>query len=154
MPGATPQGKLAAGAMPSRASSSSTTTTDRRASILPPEMMNGSANGSSSSYSSTRAMRMGWQVEEPELAVVSLELAARLELEHARDQALLRMKYERVERPLGTGAVRGGVLGKGKLEEGVQLHALAAAAGVREDHAAGGDVPGARERAVGGGRRR
>src|SRR6184192_1445633 len=108
-------------------------------------MMNGSANGSSSSYSSTRAMRIGWQVEEPELAVVSLELAARLELEHARDQALLRMKYERVERPLGTGAVRGGVLGKGKLEEGVHLHALPAAAGILEDHAAGPNIPSAGE---------
>src|SRR2546427_11860391 len=99
-------------------------------------------------------MRMRSHIDEPQLAVVPLELATRLQLEHPRDQALLRTEYEGVERPLGTGAVRGGVLGKGKLEEGVQLHALAAAAGVLEDHAAGGDVPGARERAVGGGRRR
>src|SRR5438046_3743615 len=86
-------------------------------------------------------MRMRSHIEEAELAVVPLELATRLQLEHPRDQALLRMEYEGVERPLGTGAVRGGVLGKGKLEEGVQLHALAAAAGVLEEHAAGPNIP-------------
>src|SRR6267378_8141087 len=90
-------------------------------------------------------MRMRPHVEEPELAVLPLELAARLELEHPRDQAVLRVEYQRVERPLGTGPVRGGILGEGELEERVQLHALAAAAGILEDHAAGGDVAGARE---------
>src|SRR6266850_1439584 len=108
-------------------------------------MMNGSANGSSSAYSSTRAMRMGWQVEETELAALPRQLPARFELEHPRNQAVPWMKHERVERPLGTGAVGGGVLGEGKLEEGVHLHALAAAAGVVEDHAARADVAGASE---------
>src|SRR5438876_919962 len=57
----------------------------------------------------------------------------------------------RVELPTGeprgedTGAVGGGVLGERKLEEGMQLHALAAAAGILEDHATGADVPGAAE---------
>src|SRR6266571_1951754 len=108
-------------------------------------MMNGSANGSSSAYSSTRAMRMGSQVEEPELAALPLELPARFELEHPRDQAVPRMKHERVERPLRARPVGGGVLGERKLEEGVQLHTLAAAAGILEDHAAGADVPRPRE---------
>src|SRR5712691_2150113 len=98
-------------------------------------MINGSANGSSSAYSSTRAMRMGPQVEEPEVAALSRELPARFELEHPRDQAVSRMKQERVKRPLGTGAVGGGVIGEGNLEECVHLHALAAAACVVEDHA-------------------
>src|SRR6266511_3011247 len=117
-------------------------------------MMNGSANGSSSAYSSTRAMCMRPQVEETELAVLPLELPARCELEHPGDQAVPRVKHECMERPLGTGAVGGGVLGEGNLEEGVHLDALAAAAGVVDDHTAGADVAGARERLVGGGRRR
>src|SRR5437762_11756930 len=116
--------------------------------------MNGSANGSSSAYSSTRAMRMGSQIEEPELAALPLELPARFALEHHRDQAVPRMKDQGMERPLDTGAVGGGVLGERKLEEGTQLHALASAAGIHEDHATGADVPGARERPVGGGRGR
>src|SRR4029077_14145766 len=103
--------------------------------------MNGSANGSSSAYSSTRAMRMGSQVEEPELAAQPLGLAARFALEHHRDQAVPWMKDQGVERPLDTGAMGGGVLGERKLEEGVHLHALAAAPGILEDHAAGRDVP-------------
>src|SRR5439155_19599808 len=105
-------------------------------------MMNGSANGSSSANSSTRAMRMGSHVEEPELTALPLELSVRFELEHPRNQAVPRMKHERVERALGTGAVGGGVLGERELEKGVQLHALAAAAGVLEDHATGADVAG------------
>src|SRR2546422_8554769 len=107
-------------------------------------MMNGSASGSSSAYNSTRAMRMGSQVEETELAALALEVPARFELEHPRDQTVPRMKHERVERPLGTGAVGGGVLGERKLEEGVHLHTLAAAAGILEDHATRADVPRAR----------
>src|SRR5207249_1518812 len=105
--------------------------------------MNGSANGSSSAYSSTRAMRMGWQVEESELAALPLELPARFALEHHRDQAVPRMKDQGMERPLDAGAVGGGVLGERKLEEGMQLHALATAAGILEDHATGADVAGA-----------
>src|SRR5437016_714115 len=104
-------------------------------------MMNGSRNGSSSSCSSTRAMRMALpHVEEVQLAVAPCELPARFELEHPRDQTVRGMKHEPVERSLGTGAVSRGILGEGELEEGVQLHALAAAAGVVEDQAAGADV--------------
>src|SRR6266705_1288381 len=99
-------------------------------------------------------MRMGSQLEETELALLALELPARFELEHPRNQAVPRMKHEHVERPLRTGAMGGGVLGERELEKGVQLHALAAAAGILEDHAAGADVPRAGERAVGGGRGR
>src|SRR5436190_1685198 len=95
--------------------------------------MNGSANGSSSAYSSTRAMRMGSQIEEPELAALPLELPARFALEHHRDQAVPRMKDQGMERPLDTGAVGGGVLGKRKLEEGMQLHTLAATGGSGRD---------------------
>src|SRR5437899_3862254 len=68
--------------------------------------MNGSANGSSSAYSSTRAMRMGSQIEEPQLAALPLELPARFALEHHRDQAVPRMKDQGMERPLDTGAER------------------------------------------------
>src|SRR5947207_13440403 len=99
-------------------------------------------------------MRMGSQIEEAELAALPLELPARFALEHHRDQAVPRMKDQGMERPLDTGAVGGGVLGERKLEEGMQLHALAAAAGILEAHATGADVPGARERPVGGGRGR
>src|SRR5437879_9308284 len=101
--------------------------------------MNGSANGSSSAYSSTHAMRMGSQIEEPELAALPLELPARFALEHHRDQADPRMKDQGMERPLEPGAVGGGVLGKRKLETGMRLHTLAAAAGILEDHATGAD---------------
>src|SRR3989442_7457074 len=107
--------------------------------------MNGSANGSASGYRSTRVMGMGWQIEEPELAALPLELPARFALEHHRDQAVPRMKHQGVERPLDTGAVGGGVLGERKLEEGVQLHALATAAGILKDHGTGADVAGALE---------
>src|SRR5438477_11251679 len=108
-------------------------------------MMNGSANGSSSAYSSTLAMRMGSEVEVPKLAALPLERAARFELEHPCEQPVPRMKHVRVEAPLGTRAVGGGVLGEGKLEEGVQLYALAAATGVLEDHPAGANIPSAGE---------
>jgi len=97
---------------------------------------------------------MGSHLAEPELALLALELPARFELEHPRNHAVPRMKHEHVERPLRTGAMGGGVRGERELEKGVQLHALAAAAGILEDHAAGVDVPGAGQRAVKGGRRR
>src|SRR2546427_6131845 len=90
-------------------------------------------------------MRMRSQLEETELALLALEPPARFELEHPRNQAVPRVKHEHVERPLGTGAVGGGVLGEGELEKGVQLHALAAPAGILKDHAAGADVPGSGE---------
>src|SRR5206468_11616085 len=80
--------------------------------------MNGSANGSSSAYSSTRAMRMGSQIEEPELAALPLELPARFALEHHRDQAVPRMKDQGMERPLDAGAVGGGVLGERSWKKG------------------------------------
>src|SRR5690348_11897907 len=114
-------------------------------------MMNGSANGSSSAYSSIRAMRMRRQIEETQLAALPLELTARLELQHPCDQTVARMKHERMECSLGTRAVGRWVLGERELEEGMQLYALAAATGIVEDHAARGDVAGARERAVEGG---
>src|SRR4029077_7181091 len=123
----------------------STTTSERRASIRPPEMMNGSRNGSSSSCSSTRAMRMGLHIEEMQLAVAPLDLPARRELQHTRDQAVVRREYQRMQRPLSAGAVRRGILGQGQLKECVQLDALAAAAGVLEDHAARADVAGSGE---------
>src|SRR5207247_3001990 len=103
------------------------------------------AHGSSSADSRTGARRMGAEIEEPELAALSLELRARFALQHHRDQAVPRMKDQGMERPLDTGAVGGGVLGKRKLEEGMQLHTLAAAAGILEDHATGADVAGAGE---------
>src|SRR5207253_3653206 len=90
-------------------------------------------------------MRMGSHLAEPELALLALELPARFELEHPRNHAVPRMKHEHVERPLRTGAMGGGVRGERELEKGVQLHALAAAAGILEDHAAGADVPGSGE---------
>src|SRR3989441_7713234 len=90
-------------------------------------------------------MRMRSQLEETELALLALEPPARFELEHPRNQAVPRMKHEHVERPLGTRAMGGGVLGERKLEKGVQLHALAAAAGIVKDHAAGRNISSAGE---------
>src|SRR6266571_1667077 len=106
-------------------------------------MIKGSRNGSSSACSSTRAMRMGSQVEEMQLAVAPLKLAARRERQHPRDQTIFRREQQRMQRPLGAGAVRGGILGQRQLKEAVQLDALAAAARVVEDQAAGADVAGA-----------
>src|SRR5256884_2785289 len=118
-------------------------------------VMSGFRNGSSSSRSSARAMRMALpHVVEVQLAIAPFELPARFELEHPRDQTVRRMKHERVERSLSTGAVSRGILGEGELEEGVQLHALTTAAGAVQGQAARGDVAGADERAVEGGRGR
>src|SRR5207247_10028940 len=86
-------------------------------------------------------MRMGSQLKEPELALLALELPARFELEHPRNHAVPRMKHEHVERPLRTRAMGSAVLGERELEKGGQLHALAAAAGILEDHAAGTNIP-------------
>src|SRR6266700_5969376 len=124
---------------------------ERRASIRPPEMMNGSTNGSVSSNSSARVIRTRRHVEKMELAIAPREHAVRLELEHPRDQPVPRVEHERVQRARGARAVRRGVLRQGELEERVQLHALAAAPGVLEDHAARTDIPGADKRAVEGG---
>src|SRR2546426_5260833 len=116
---------------------------ERRSVTAPPEMMNGSTSGRASSNSSIRAMRITRQIQEVPLSAAALELPLGLELQHPGDQAVPRVKHEHVERPLGTGAVRGGVLGEGELEKGVQLHALAATTGILKDHTAGADVPGA-----------
>src|SRR5207253_8090095 len=105
-------------------------TIERRASIRPREIMNGSRNGSSSWCSSTRAMRMGRHVEEMQLVVAPFDLPARLEVQQRGDQAVVRREHQRMQRPLGAGALRRGILGQRQLEEGVQLDALATAAGV------------------------
>src|SRR2546428_12964319 len=118
---------------------------ERRSVTAPPEMMNGSTSGRASSNSSIRAMRITRQIQEVQLSAAALELPLGLELHDPGDQAVQRVKYEHVERPLATGAVGGGVLGEGELEKGVQLHALAAATGILKDHAAGADVPGSGE---------
>src|SRR6266480_6089394 len=91
-------------------------------------MMKGSRNGSSSACSSTRAMRMGPDVEEVQLAVAPLDLPARLEVQHRGDEPIAGREHERMQRPLGTGAVRRGILGQRQLKEGVQLDALRARA--------------------------
>src|SRR6266700_1716987 len=104
---------------------------ERRASIRPPAMMNGSTNGRVSSNSSARVIRTRRHVEKMELAIAPREHALRLEPEHPRDQPVPRVEHERV-----------------------QLHALAAAPGVLEDHAARTDIPGADKRAVAGSRGR
>src|SRR5256712_5856457 len=118
-------------------------TSERRASIRPPEMMNGSTNGSVSSNSSARAMRTGRDVEEMQRTVTSLELTCSFELEHCDDEAVARVKHQRVQRPLGARAAGRAVLEERKLEKRVELHALAAAPGVVHDQAAGADVSGA-----------
>src|SRR3989454_10387885 len=118
---------------------------ERRASMRPPEMMNGSTKGRVSSCSSTLAMCTCGHVEEVQLAAPALERTSCLELEHPSDKSVLRVKHERVERALGARALGRGILGQGKLEERVDLDALAAAPGVLEDHPAGADVAGARE---------
>src|SRR6267378_535615 len=102
---------------------------ERRASIRSPEMMNGSTNGIVASHEPTR----------------------RFELEQRGDEAVGGIEQQRVERPLSPRAVRGRVLRQRELEEGVELHALAAAPRIFDDHAARADVPGAAERAVRGG---
>src|SRR5213596_3161070 len=116
--------------------------------------MKGSVNGSSSAYSSTRAMRMARYVEEMQLSVPPIECPTRLEITHPGDEAVLRMEDERVQGPLGARAVCGGILGERQLKESVELNALAAAARVLEDHAAGADIAGADEKSVAVGRGR
>src|SRR2546422_9079333 len=118
---------------------------ERRASMRPPEMMNGSTKGRVSSCSSTLAMCTCGHVEEVQLAAPALERTSCLELEHPSDESVLGVKHERVERALGARALGRGILGQGKLEERVELDALAAAPGVLEDHPAGHDVPCSRE---------
>src|SRR2546426_12665006 len=84
-------------------------------------------------------------VEEVQLAAPALERTSCPELEHPSDKSVLRVKHERVEHALGARALGRGILGQGKLEERVELYALAAASGVLEDDPAGADVAGARE---------
>src|SRR2546426_3270394 len=100
---------------------------ERRASMRPPEMMNGSTKGRVSSCSSTLAMCTCGHVEEVQLAAPALERTSCPELEHPSDESVLRVKHERVERALGARALGRGILGQGKLEERVELDALAAA---------------------------
>src|SRR5260370_28267265 len=122
---------------------------ERRVSRRPPEMMNGSTSGSASSNSSTRLMRTGGGAQEMELAGASLERAVGLEVGHAGDEAVARVKHEGVERPLGARAVRRRILRQRQLEERVELDALTAAARVGEDHAPRADVAGAAQAAPG-----
>src|SRR2546422_11283389 len=91
---------------------------ERRSVTAPPEMMNGSTSGRASANSSIRAMRITRQIQEVQLSAAALELPLGLELQHPGDQAVPRVKYEHVERPLGTGAVGGGDSGGGGWEKG------------------------------------
>src|SRR2546430_14344388 len=99
-------------------------------------MMNGSTNGIVNSNSSTRVMCTGREVEEVQGTVAALEPTRRREREQRGDEAVARIEQQRVERPLGARPVRRGVFRQRELEEGVELHALAAAPGIFDDHAA------------------
>src|SRR2546427_5150998 len=116
---------------------------ERRSVTAPPEMMNGSTSGRARSNSSMRAMRITRQIQEVEPPAAALELPLGLELQHPRDQAVPRIEYQRVQRALGARPVGRGELGERQLEEGVELHAFAAALRVCEQHAARADVAGA-----------
>src|SRR5256885_1783407 len=116
---------------------------ERRSLTAPPEMMNGSTSGRARSSSSMRAMRITCDIQEVQLPVAALELPPSLELQHSRDQAVPRIEYQRVQRALGARPVGRGELGERQLEEGVELHAFAAALRVCEQHAARADVAGA-----------
>src|SRR6058998_1944958 len=118
---------------------------ERRSLTAPPEMMNGSTSGRARSNSSMRAMRITGDIQEVQLPVAALELPPSLELQHSRDQAVPRVEYQRVQRALRARPVGRGELGERQLEEGVELHAFAAATGILKDHAAGADVPGSGE---------
>src|SRR5947207_14574271 len=105
--------------------------------------MTGQTKGRMNSNSSARVMLTCREVEERQRTVTSLELTCGFELEHGGDEAVARMKHQRVQRPLGARAASRGVLGERKLEKRVELHALAAAPGVVHDQAAGDDGSGA-----------
>jgi hypothetical protein len=86
------------------------------------------------------------KIEEAQLAVGPMEHTGLLEVEHCGDHTVGRVEIERVEGALRAGAAGGRVLGERKLEEGVELNALASEAGVVEEQTTRGDVPGAGER--------
>jgi hypothetical protein len=73
------------------------------------------------------------KVEEAQLATLALEDAFGLEIEHRRDQAISWIEHQLVQRALRPGACCGGVLLERKLEDRMQLDALAALASVIED---------------------
>src|SRR5205814_4260755 len=91
---------------PVRPSSSwSTTIRERRAVIAPPEITNGSSSGSVSSNSSARAIRIGEEIEEAQLAVPPLQLTPLFEVQQAGDQSVARVEDQFVQSPLGARAV-------------------------------------------------
>ena len=85
-------------------------------------------------------MRTGREVEEVQHAGAALESPRRFEREQRGDEAVAWIEQQRVQRPLGARAVRGGVFRQRELEERVELHALAAAPRVLHNHAARANV--------------
>src|SRR5438128_701016 len=117
---------------------------ERRSVIAPPEMMKGSTSGSVSSNSSARTMGIR-DIQKVQLAAAPLQVALGLEREEPRDQPVLGMKHERVQRSLSARPGGRGVRRQGNLEERVDLDGGAASTGVLQDHPSRGDVAGAAE---------
>src|SRR2546425_1300065 len=131
------------------AAACSTTMSERRSVIVPPEMTKGSTSGRVSSKSSARAIRIGQEVEEMQLATTARELAGGLTLEHHGNEPVTRVEDQRVQGTLRTRAISRGILLVWELEERVQLDGRAATECVVDDHPAGVDVAGAAERSDG-----
>src|SRR5258705_386763 len=109
---------------------------ERRSLIAPPEIMKGSTSGRSSSPISAVVMRIG-QIEKVEDAVAARETTRGFFVEQRRDETVVGVEDQLMERPLGTRTSCGGVFAQRQLEERVQLHRRAAALGVLDDHFAG-----------------
>src|SRR5258705_11446457 len=121
---------------------------ERRSLIAPPEIMKGSTSGRTSSHISAVVMRIS-QIEKVEDAVAARETTRGFFVEQRRDQTVVGVKDQLMERPFGAGAGGGGVFAQRQLEERMQLHRRAAALGVLDDHLAGANVAGAAERTGG-----
>src|SRR5712691_3106859 len=102
---------------------------ERRSLIAPPEIMKGSTSGRTSSHISAVVMRIG-QVEKVEGAVAARETTRGFFVEQRRDETIVGVEYQLMERPRGAGAGGGRIFAQRQLEERMQLHGRAAALSV------------------------
>src|SRR5258707_12486748 len=105
---------------------------ERRSLIAPPEIMKGSTSGRTSSHISAVVMRIS-QIEKVEDAVAARQTTRGFFVEQRRDQTVVGVEDQLMERPFGAGAGGGGVFAQRQLEERLQLHRRAAAIGVLDD---------------------
>src|SRR5256885_13781873 len=104
-------------------------------------MMKGSSSGSTSSNSSARAIRIGQEIEEMQLAAAACERARGFAFEHCGEQSIARLENQSMERTLRPRAVGRRIFLERQVKESVQLDGGAATNSVLDDGTDRSDVP-------------